>query len=310
MRGDIFHAQLHQVVQRHAKTNGLNDSRCSRLKLHRRIVIGDRVFGHFTDHIAAAHEGAHFGQSFLAHPDRARARRAIQLMPGDRIEIAAQGLHINGRVHRALRAIDQHRHALFPRRLADRLHIDLGAQHVGQMRNRHQLGFRPDRVNYLLRIKRPGHIAIDPFQHHALTFTQEVPRHDIGVMLHHAEDDLIARLHPRHGPAIGHHIDAFGGAGIEDNLILIGGIQELGDDAPDAFVLFSCKIRKVVQATVNVGIFFGIGTRDRINHHLGLLRRCAVVQIDQRFAVHLTRQDGKIAADFGHIIHVLALPSY
>ena len=72
-------------------------------------------------------------------------------------------------------------------------------------------------------------------------------------------------------------------------------VQKAGDLAAHGLVLVGRKVRKVVQAPVNVGIFHRIGLRDRVDHHLRLLRRGAVVQIDQRLAVHLPRQDRKIA---------------
>src|SRR6185295_9886600 len=57
-----------------------------------------------------------------------------------------------------------------------------------------------------------------------------------------------------------------------------------------------------MQAAMNVGIFFGVGTLDGVEHLFGLLCRGAVVEIDQWLAVHLLRQDGKIGADARNVI--------
>jgi hypothetical protein len=52
-----------------------------------------------------------------------------------------------------------------------------------------------------------------------------------------------------------------------------------------------------MQAAMDVGIFAGIGMADGVDHHLRLLCRGAIVEIDQRLAVHLLRQDREIPAD-------------
>ena len=51
-------------------------------------------------------------------------------MAGDRVKIAAHRLHIHRHMHRRLTAINQNRHALVTCAVANRGHIDHGAQHV------------------------------------------------------------------------------------------------------------------------------------------------------------------------------------
>ena len=60
---------------------------------------------------------------------------------------------------------------------------------------------------------------------------------------------------------------------------------------------------RVVQAAVDVGVFLGIGPRHRVDHRLRLLRRGAVVEIDQRPPVHLAREDRKVAAHRLDVVH-------
>ena len=52
-----------------------------------------------------------------------------------------------------------------------------------------------------------------------------------------------------------------------------------------------------MQAAVHIGVFAGIGMLDGVEHSLRLLRRRAIVEIDQRLAVDFARQDREIAAD-------------
>ena len=166
----------------------------------------------------------------------------------------------------------------------------------------HQTGARTDGLQHRLRVQIAIGIHIHPFQHHALAFAQEMPGHDVGVVLHDRQHNLVPRLQARRSPAIGHQIDAFGRARGEDNLVFRTGVQEARDLAAHRLVLVGRQIGKVMQAPVNVCIFHRIGLGDRIDHAARLLRGGPVVQIDQRGAVHLAREDGKILADQVNII--------
>ena len=180
-------------------------------------------------------------------------------MAGDRVEVAADGLHVDRHVDGGLAAIDEHRHALVARAPADRGHIDHGAKDVRHVGHGDQLRLRPDRVNHRLRVEIAVRIDVDPFQHHALPFAQEVPGDDVGVMLHDRQHDLVARLQARGGPGVGDEVDRLGRAGGEDDLVLGARVQEARDDAAGGFVLLGREVRQVVQAPVDVGIFLGIG---------------------------------------------------
>src|SRR5690606_32375898 len=136
-----------------------------------------------------------------------------------------------------------------------------------------------------------------------LAFAQEMPGHDVGVMLEHAEHDLVARLHPRRRPAVGDEVDALGGAGGEDDLLGVGCAEEAGDDAAHRLVFLGGDVREIVQAAVDIGVFVLVGPRHRLDHHARLLRRGAVVEVDERLAVHLAREDREIGADFGNVVH-------
>jgi hypothetical protein len=57
-----------------------------------------------------------------------------------------------------------------------------------------------------------------------------------------------------------------------------------------------------VQPAVDVGVFHRIGLRHRVDHDLRLLRRGAVVEIDERLAVHLAREDREVLADLVHVV--------
>ena len=131
-----------------------------------------------------------------------------------------------------------------------------------------------------------------------------MPGHDIGVMLHHRQDDLIPRLHARHGPAISDCIDPHRRPSVHDDFVFVFHTEEFRDDAPRALVFLGREVRQEMQTAVNIGVLFAIGPADRVDHDLWLLRTRPVIEIDQRLSIHFTRQDRKIRANGVHVIHI------
>ena len=108
---------------------------------------------------------------------------------------------------------------------------------------------------------------------------------------------------PRRRPGVADEVDAHRRAGGEDDLLRAPGAEEAGDGGPRRLVLLGREVREIVQAAVDVGVLLGIGPRHRVDHRLRLLRRGAVVEIDQRPSVHLAREDRKVAANRVDVVH-------
>ena len=74
-------------------------------------------------------------------------------------------------------------------------------------------------------------------------------------------------------------------------------VEEAAHRLARLFIGIGRGVRQEMQAAMDVGVFLGIGVLDRVEHRLRLLRRGAVVEIDQRLAVDFARQDREVAAD-------------
>ena len=59
-----------------------------------------------------------------------------------------------------------------------------------------------------------------PLQHRALALAQEVPRHDVGVVLHDREHDLVALADLRAAEGLRDEVDGLGGVAGEDDLVV------------------------------------------------------------------------------------------
>ena len=198
----------------------LNNTWRSGLKHHWGRVIGDLFTANIADHITAPHEGTHFSHAFWFDVNCARTAWAIEFMPSDRIEVTADILHVDRHMDRRLRSVHQNRNTARVSLLGDGFHIDHRAQHIRHLGDSHQLCLGPNGGNDSLGIQITVDIHIHPSQLHAQSLAQEMPGDNISVMLHNRQYDLIARLKARHCPAIGHQIDAFGSARVEDDMLL------------------------------------------------------------------------------------------
>ena len=138
--------------------------------------------------------------------------------------------------------------------------------------------------------------------HGALALAQKMPRHDVGMMLHDREHDLVAGLDALAAERIGDEIDRFRGVAGEDDLFLAPGIEEGRDLLARALVGLGRLIGEIMQAAMHIGVLRRIGLMQPVEHGVRLLRRGGVVEIDQRLAIDLRREDREIRADAVDVI--------
>src|SRR5206468_44303 len=100
-----------------------------------------------------------------------------------------------------------------------------------------------------------------PFDHGAVAFPQEMPGHDIGMVLHDRDDDLVAGLDVGFAPGIGHEVDRLGGVAGEDDLLVAAGVEEFCGFRAAAFIGFGGGVGEVMQAAMHVGVFALVGIR-------------------------------------------------
>ncbi len=131
----------------------------------------------------------------------------------------------------------------------------------------------------------------------ALLLTEHLPGHDVRVVLQRRNHDLVTRPHRPPAVGLGHEVDPFGGATHEDDLARLRRIQEPLDPRAGSFVRLGGALTQPVHAPVHVGVVRRVVAREGIDHGLRLLGGRGVVQVDERFAVHLLVEDGEILPD-------------
>jgi len=253
-------------------------------------------------HLAAAHVRRQLLQPLALAVEHADAGRAIGLVAGEDVEVGVQIPHVHRQVHRRLRAVHQHRNAVVVSDADDVAHRRDGAERIGHVGHGDDLRARRDHALEFLDDQLAVVVHRNPFQHRTGAFAVKVPRDDVGMMLQQRHDDLVAFADELQTEAGGHQIEGFRGVARENDLVHRAGVEKAADGLPRRLETVGGQVRQKMQAPVDVGIFFRIGPRDGVDDHLRFLGRRAIVQIDQRFAVHLPREDGEIGADALHVI--------
>ncbi len=116
----------------------------------------------------------------------------------------------------------------------------------------------------------------------------------ISVMQH-----LVARAQVGAPPRLRHEVDRLGGAAREDDLLVARGVDEARHLQACALEEFGGLFAQCVHAAVDVGVGLPVVVVHGAEHGLGLLRRRAVVEVDERarLLADPPLQNGKIAPD-------------
>jgi hypothetical protein len=122
---------------------------------------------------------------------------------------------------------------------------------------------------------------------------------EVAVVLHLGQHDQVARVDVGAAPGIGHEIDALAGIAREDNLFALTRIDKACH--LDSRLLHAGRglFADLIDAAMHIGIVHLIVLGHRLDYRARLLRAGRTVEIHQRFAVYLARQNRKVLANFG-----------
>ncbi len=130
---------------------------------------------------------------------------------------------------------------------------------------------------------------------------QDLPRHDVGVVLHVGEQHRVARPEVGAAPRRRHQVDGLGGVLGEHDAGGRRRTDEAGDVGAGRLHLGGCLLGDQVDAAVHVGVDGLVVGVEGVEHHLRLLGRGGRVEVDDRLAVHLPLQQGEVGLDGGHV---------
>ena len=195
-------------------------------ELERQVVVRGFLEGDGADHVAAALVGRHGLKQRSLAVEHADAGGPVDLVAAECVEVAVEGLHIDGEVGHGLRAIDEDGNAHAMREIdhfADRGHR---AQRIRNLGDGDEFGARADQPGKFFEFKLAAVVDGRNAEMRAFFLAQNLPRHNVGVMLHGRDENFIAGADMGAAVALRHEIDGLGGAADEDDLARVGSVEE------------------------------------------------------------------------------------
>ena len=216
-------------------------------------------------------------------------------MPREGVEVAAQLPHIDRSVPGGLGSVDQGGDSLLPGPGADPGHRIDQPQAVGDVHQGEQPGGRGQQPVESLLVqglsvahhRAPGDLGSGPAG-------QDLPGHQVAVVLHLAEHDPVPRPDAVPSPGGGHQVDGLGGPAHEHHLPGVLRAQEAGGAGPGPLVGLGGPVAQLVDAAVDVGVVAAVVAVQRLQHLAGTLAGGRAVEVGQRAAVYLLGQDGEV----------------
>ena len=222
---------------------------------------------------------------------------AVGLVAGEGVEVAVEILHVDRHVHGGLAAVDQHRDAARMGDAARLLDRHDGAQHIRHVRDGDHLGARGEQLLELVEQELAAVGDRRPLEHAPLRSRWKCQ----GTMLEWCSmmESTISSPLPESMPPNELATRLMASVALRVKMIssTLGALRKRRTVSRASSKLGGGGVGEIVQPAMHVGVFHLVGVLDGLQHGARLLRRGAVVEIDQRLAVDLAEQDRKIGAD-------------
>ena len=292
---DRIQADLGDVVDRGAHPVGLDERGRAGLELVREVVPGRLLDRDLADHLAAHLERLHALEQLAASEERARARRAAELVRSEAEEVDAERLHVDAAVRDGLRGVDDHDRALL---------VGPGGEPVDRVDRAERVGdeVRGDDLDpaclrdlvepveaQLAGVFDPDHAELG-----AGALRDLLPGDEIRVVLELGDDGDVAGAEVVQSPGIGHEVERLGDVPREDHFLQRGGVDQRPHLLARPFVAGGRALGEVVDAAVHVCVRRLVELAHRVQHLPRFLRARGRVQVGQRLPVDGVLEDRKI----------------
>ena len=231
------------------------------------------------------------------------AHRRQHLVARQRVEVTVDGLDVDAQVRTGLCTV-HYRHG--PGRVGQLGELRGGVhgpQRVRDIRECNDLGLRFQRAPKVGQVDPPVLRDLDHPERGTSFLTQDLPRHDVRVVIHRRHDDGIAALHIGPPPRGRHEVDGLRGAPRKHDAFARPGIHEPGDGRTGGFVRFRRLDRQGIRAPVHVGVVKAVVVDDRVDDSSRLLTGRRVIEIHEPLPILLLLQNREVGSDPGGVEH-------
>src|SRR6185312_415990 len=248
------------------------------------------------NHVAAALIGWHSFEQLVFPVQHTDSHWPIHLVARKGVEVAIEILDIDSDVGNSLCSIYYDGDVVCVRNLHNFPNWVNRSQRIGHMSDGHDLCARTDQLLELIQQQFTLIVDRDDAQLCPLLLAENLPRDDVGVMLHRADEHLVAGADVLAPVSLSYEIDALGRSTNEDEFFHSRSIDELAHGLSCCFVLSGGVLGKKVNAAVDISVSALVVARDGVDDRLRLLRRCCVIEINESLATDLLVQNRKVAA--------------
>ena len=294
---DRLEADLGDVVERDPEPVGLGDRRRAGLELVGELVPARAVECDRADHLAAEVERLHRLEQLTSAPQRTDAARAAQLVRREGKEVAAERLHVDVPVRRGLRGVDDHDRALLVRPGSELLDRVDRAERVRDEVVRDDLHIAARR-DLFERIELQLAVVVDRDvrELRARLLRDELPGHEVRVVLELGDHDDVALAEILEPPGVGDQVQSLRRAAGEDHFAVRRRVDVSAHLLPRALVAGRGVLGEGVDAAVHIRVRVLVELAHRVEHLPGLLGGRGRVEIRDGLAVHELVEDGEIGA--------------
>ena len=198
-------------------------------------------------------------------------------MSGESEEIAVYVLHINRHVRNALRSVNKYGSAYRAGLSRELLYRIDGAYRVRLVRHRQQSGSRPDYLVNGIHIERVVIRKRQNPQFRILLHRNLLPRHQVAVMLHRRDHNLVAGFDVIHRPAMGNKVNSLGRVTRPYQALRALRVYEVRDFLPRLFISRCGLHAERMHPTMNIRVVTLVVVHQRLNNLARLLRSCSRV---------------------------------
>ena len=271
--GNGLHPDAIQIVSGHAEGGELSDRRGACLEAMRGLGVG------------------------------ANTGRAAHLVAGESHQVSSQGRHINRHLWDGLGCVDHHDGTDGMGLLGDHPDRVDRAEHVGGQGQGDDLGVLVDEALRLglLEVETALIGDVEPPQGGSGALTHELPWHQVGVMLHHRDDDLVTGSETL-TQGVGTQVESLRGVRQGHYFLGTRRPEEPRGAFTPALVCLGGLQPELVHGPSNVGVVSGVVLAQGVDDDLRFLGGVGRVKVRQRVLPHPGGQDGEILPDLLDVV--------
>ena len=279
---NAVHANVGEVIARFAEGDGLGDGRCAGFESSGRFCVRALFEKHVGDHLAAAHPRGHRLQDVDVAPKETDTSRSAHFVPAADDPVHSQGLDVHLHVGQALACVEKHLGPDAARELDDFRHRSLSTGDVTHVRRRDELGLFVHQRSKLIHVQLLRILGeVDEFEHAPCALGKKLPRHDVRVVLQHAQYDFIPSIDVLRPPRVRHEIDRLARVSREHYFSIRLRVDEGGNLPSRQLVRIRRLTTQIMHPSMNVRVVVLVIEHVRVHDLIRLLGRRRVIQIHQ-----------------------------